>query len=299
MLMVKKKVAFYIMTSKGLFVIKKFVENFGPDAIGYIVAARDSAIKHDAFEEIYLFAQDFRIQFFERSNFDLSVEQGFDGVKFAIGWRWLIHSQKNLLIFHDSLLPKYRGFAPLVNSLINNEVRGGVTALFADGKYDSGDIVAQKSVEFTYPLKIYDAIKLVEPLYFSLVADLYKLILDGRPLIGNMQSDQEATYSLWLDELDYFVDWAWPAEKIVRFVDAVGYPYTGARVYLGGKEVIIKDCFVTKDVYVQHRSRHLGKVIFIEEGNPVVICSDGLLVIKELTTLSGENLSINFRSRFY
>ena len=46
-----------------------------------------------------------------------------------------------MIIFHDSLLPKYRGFAPLVNSLINQEKEIGVTAIKASQNYDEGDTV--------------------------------------------------------------------------------------------------------------------------------------------------------------
>ena len=49
-------------------------------------------------------------------------------------------------------MPKYRGFAPLVNSLVNGEKIIGVTALFASEEYDNGDIIMQSSVDITYPI---------------------------------------------------------------------------------------------------------------------------------------------------
>jgi methionyl-tRNA formyltransferase len=48
----------------------------------------------------------------------------------AISWRWML-KVSNLIVIHDSLLPKYRGFSPLVNMLINGEDTLGVTVLFA------------------------------------------------------------------------------------------------------------------------------------------------------------------------
>jgi methionyl-tRNA formyltransferase len=53
---------------------------------------------------------------------------------------------------HDSLLPKYRGFAPLPNALINGEREVGVTALFASEEYDMGDIVCQRRLAVEYPM---------------------------------------------------------------------------------------------------------------------------------------------------
>ena len=123
--MVPNKVAFYAMNSKGLFVLSRFIEKFGSDAIAYVVSASDPSVQYDAFDEIQVLTKKYRIRFYNRTHLDVSVEEEFDGLKFAIGWRWIIRSIKNLIVFHDSLLPKYRGFAPLVNSLINKENRGG------------------------------------------------------------------------------------------------------------------------------------------------------------------------------
>jgi methionyl-tRNA formyltransferase len=296
--MENKKVAFYTMTSKGLFVLRRFVEKFGSHSISYIIGARDKSIQYDAFDDMQMLAKKHGIRFYERTHFDIGIEQAFNGLKFAIGWRWIIHSSRNLVVFHDSLLPRYRGFAPLVNSLINKEKWGGVTALLASDRYDCGDILGQKSVAFNYPLKIWDAIQLVEPLYFELVDEIYSLTLADQPLTRVIQNDQESSYSLWLDDHDYYVDWTWPAGKIARFVDAVGFPYSGAMSRLGKDEVILKQCKVMSDVSVENRTRHLGKVIFFEENMPVVVCAEGLLAIKEMTTPTGESLAINFRSRF-
>lgn len=210
----------------------------------------------------------------------------------------MIKNEENLIVFHDSLLPKYRGFAPLVNSLISKELRGGVTALFADCKYDRGDIIAQRSIDFTYPITIDNAIRQIAPLYFDLVDEIYTQFLEGNSLTGKKQDEREATYSLWLDDEDYFIDWSWPAVRIKRFVDSVGYPYGGAKAWLNDEVFIFRRVDVLEDVVVEHRERHIGKVIFLEQASPVIVCSQGLLVLKEITAANGKMVQINFRSRF-
>ncbi|RXJ95863.1 hypothetical protein CRU94_04425 [Arcobacter sp. AHV-9/2010] len=120
-----KKVAFYVMNSKGYFVLKNFVDKFGTKNIDYIVSSADANIKKDYFDEIQSLATQSKIRFFNRFDSFLDIENKFQGYKFSIGWRWLIKNESNLIVFHDSLLPKYRGFAPLVNCLVNNENRGG------------------------------------------------------------------------------------------------------------------------------------------------------------------------------
>ncbi len=293
-----RKIAFYLMNSKGYFVLERFVATFGCEAIDYIVSEEDKKLKKDFYSDIKKLAGERGISFYKRTAFDINVEEQFTGFKIAIGWRWLIENQSNVMVFHDSLLPKYRGFSPLVNSLINGETRGGVTVLFADKAYDKGQIIAQKAVEFSYPLKIEEAIRLVEPIYSELLDALYSKLLNQEPLGSINQDESKATYSAWLDVDDYFIDWRWSAEKIKRFVDAVGFPYDGAKVYLGNRIVKLLEVEVGEDVYVEHRSRHVGKVVFMNNTTPIIICSEGVLKLINISNQEGEALNINFRSRF-
>jgi len=119
------KIAFYIMNSKGYFALKNFINKFGSDSISYVVSSEDKNIQKDFFDEIKEIVQKEKIKFFNRFENIAPIEKGFSGYKFAIGWRWIIKNEKNLIVFHDSLLSKYRGFAPLLNCLVNNEKMGG------------------------------------------------------------------------------------------------------------------------------------------------------------------------------
>lgn len=295
------KVAFYATGSKGYFVIDNFIKKHGADNIAYIVSAPDKNIKSDFYSEIMEVAASNNIPFFDRKK-DIKkitqIENHFDGYKFAISWKWIINKTENLIVLHDSLLPKYRGFAPLVNSLIAGERFIGVTAIFANEDYDCGDIIAQRKIEISYPIKIEEAIKLIEPLYFDLVDEIFMAIKNKRDINRYPQDHTKATYSPWLDDLDYFIDWTWDSEKIKRFVDAVGYPYDGAKAYLNGKIVRILSVDIVDDVVIEDRMRHIGKIIFFREGKPVVICGKGLIKINEITDLKGNKIIPKFRSRF-
>ncbi|MCT7581823.1 hypothetical protein N5U12_07500 [Aliarcobacter butzleri] len=175
---------------------------------------------------------------------------------------------------------------------------GGVTALFASSEYDKGDIISQKSFEINYPIKISEAIDKIEPLYFELVGEIFTKIKSCEQLNSKKQDESKASYSLWLDNEDYFIDWSWSADKIKRFVDAVGYPYDNAKAYLNSEVVKFIDVEIVEDVMVEHRERHIGKVIFIKNGIPVVVCSDGYIGLIDIRDENNNEMFINFRSRF-
>lgn len=295
----EKKVAFYVMNPKGFYVLNNFINKFGASVITYVVSSEDKNLKKDFYSDIVKLCQENEINFFNRNENYEYLENEFGGYKFSIGWRWLIKNQKNLIVLHDSLLPKFRGFAPLVNSLINGEKSIGVTAIFGSEEYDKGEIIMQKSIEIEYPIKISEAIEKVKPLYYQIVEDIFIKILNDEPLQIMTQAEDEASYSVWLDEKDYFIDWSWDALKIKRFVDAVGEPYDNAKAYVNGKIVNIYEVeTVENDILVIDRTRHIGKVIFIKDGKPIVICGKGLILIKELRDESGNLIKINFRTRF-
>ena len=266
-----KQVAFYLLTGKGYGVLKEFIKTFSAVAIEVVFIGQDKNTENDYYNEIKQLCVDNNILFFDR-NAEYEIKSEY---VFAVSWRWLIKTDKKLIVLHDSLLPQYRGFAPLVNMLINGEKKIGVTALFANEDYDCGDIIVQKSVDVAYPITIKAAINLITPLYSELVNVIVADYFQAVDIVGKKQSDKEATYSLWRDEEDYFINWNDSAINIKRFIDAVGYPYKSACSMVDNRTVRIKKSTVIDDLKIENRD--VGKVIFFKENYPVVVCKEGLL----------------------
>lgn len=286
----------YIMNNKGYGVLSEILKHFDGEFVDQVICSRDFKVENDYYEDIINLCKENNVLYTERTE-EKSVKSKYS---FAIGWRWLIHKPMGqLIIFHDSLLPKYRGFAPLVSYLISGEERLGVTALFAKEEFDKGEIISQKSVKITYPLKIKKAIEIIIPLYQNIAIEICKKIKSNDEIIGVPQDHSNATYSLWRDENDYRINWFKSAKYIKRFIDAVGYPYKGASVILEGKKARILKAEDVLDVAIHNRD--VGKVIFIKDNFPIVVCKEGLLKITEMiddeTKLSLLPLN-KFRIRF-
>ena len=113
----------YIMTQKGFEVLRRLTSTY-PAVIERVVIGKDSNIENDFSEEIAAHSRSAGIAFDFRG---AEPELRGDEYVFAISWRWLIkHPVERLIVFHDSPLPRYRGFAPLVNMLVNGEKEIGV-----------------------------------------------------------------------------------------------------------------------------------------------------------------------------
>ena len=76
------------------------------------------------------------------------------------------------------------------------------------------------------------------------------------------------------------IPWDRPAGWIKRFVDAVGWPYKGASTLVSGTRIRVHDVEVIADVPIENRTP--GKVIFMKDGNPVVVCGSGLVAITDM-----------------
>lgn len=288
-----------VMTEKGFGVARRLISEV-PNLVSMVVIGKDPAVANDYSREIAQYCQQHSIAYCFRGE-EPPIDK--DTYLFVVSWRWMVdHPANRLIIFHDSLLPKYRGFSPLVNMLINGETLIGVSAVFGADMYDRGAIVGQRSTEISYPIKIAEAIKINSGNFEALAVELALIIAQGKDLSSQPQDDASASYSLWRDDEDYFVDWNQCARLIKRFVDAVGYPYLGAKTRTSTNDIVLLDeVDVVEDVDCE--LRQCGKVIFIEDGCPVVICGSGLLKIRQARVVSEDGPKeylplIRFRTRF-
>ena len=290
------KVVLFAMTSKGYAVLNAFLES-SRGLVTFVVGARDSAIDDDYYEQIQNICSEHEIPFYSRGNHPKIISEH---AVLAVSWRWIIKSVgAPIIVFHDSILPRCRGFNPLVTSLLNGDKRIGVTALYATSEYDKGDIIGQSTSEIAYPITITSAINIIQENYAELARSLASSLEEGSLPPGVPQSEEDATYSLWRDDSDYHIDWTKSSREIRRHVDAVGSPYMCASSFMNGEHVKILRASEVPDVVIENRAP--GKIIFLLEGLPVVVCGEGLLMIEELVSADSRKSLLpikKFRTRF-
>jgi methionyl-tRNA formyltransferase len=291
-----KKFGFFTLGEKAYKALKAFISDIGVEYIGFVLIAVDKKLSADFSEEIESLCIQYGIPYSYRHE---TKKRAVTELDFAVGWRWML-PKENLVVLHDSLLPMYRGFSPLVNMLINGEENFGVTALLASDEYDTGEILYQESIKIEYPVKIADAIAIISELYVKVLIEVASNVIKNKCLVGASQNESKATYSLWRDDEDYFVNWTNSATRIERVINALGEPYAGAKSIVNNKVMHLMEAVTITDVIVEDRESNIGKVIFFSEGCPVVVCGVGLLKVIHLVEKQGGlvKAKINFRSKF-
>ena len=281
----KPTFGFYLMTSKGYEIIKIFHRKFGSEYIAFVISDRDKTLTNDYYSEIKDFCLGGNIPFYNRTeSFNI-----FSTYNFAISWRYIIIENEKIIVLHDSILPKYRGFCPLINSLINGEKEIGVTALFASGNgYDEGDIISQKKINIEYPIKIGDVIKLILPLYSELIIEIVEKVIKNKFLNSEEQIEDQSSYSLWRNEDDFRIDWSLDANDILQFINALGEPYKGASTKLEGQTIRVHNVEVLNEKKIENRD--YGKILLIKNGYPIVVCGKGIIKLTDVRDEIGESI---------
>jgi len=138
---------------------------------------------------------------------------------------------------HPSLLPRYRGAAPIARAIAAGETETGVTVLYVSEEMDAGDIILQRPVAIRPDeTAVALAVRLAEDGAALLVEALHLLEAGRAP--RRPQDASQATWAPRLAREDGAIDWREPAARIVNLVRACD-PWPGAFARRDGKELKI------------------------------------------------------------
>ncbi len=139
---------------------------------------------------------------------------------------------------HGSLLPKYRGRAPVNWMIVNGEREAGLTLHHMVARADAGDIVAQRSCPIEDSDTALTLYRKLAPLGAEIVREYHPLIVAGRAP-RTRQDLSRGSYFGRRRPQDGRIDWRWPARRIFNLVRAVTHPYPGAFCFAAGQKLFI------------------------------------------------------------
>lgn len=139
---------------------------------------------------------------------------------------------------HGSLLPKYRGRAPLNWVLVRGETKTGVTLHHMDEKADHGDIISQREVAITIEDTALTLWRKLTAAGRLLVAEMYPQIVTGRaPRVP--QDHSAATTFGRRRPADGLIDWSRPAWEVYNLIRAVTHPFPGAFAFRENRRIFL------------------------------------------------------------
>ncbi len=212
----------------------------------------------------------------------------------AAGWHHIIPKRIRSLLeipclgLHASLLPRYRGGAPLNWALLNGDEEAGVTVFeLADG-VDAGPIFGQKRILVTPEDDIGSLVEKAEVAFLELLHEIIPGVISGE--ITPYEQEGPPSYSLQRFPEDGHIKWEMSAQKIARLVRATTRPYPGAYFHLDGIEFRLwKAAVVEYEIFGSP-----GQIASMKRSAyPMVVTGKGVLELQEVT-MSGGNDAIEF-----
>ena len=180
------------------------------------------------------------------------------------------------LNIHASLLPQYRGAAPIQRAILDGEKETGVTVMKIIKQLDSGDIIAQKKIKID---SSYDAATLRKKLAHMgselLIDVLQKAAMDD--VAFTKQDESKVTYAAKIKKQDGLIVWESPAERIFNQVRACN-PWPSAYTYFMGKMLKVLRVKLLDRV----KDSQPGSVVKAENDEIIIACADYCISITEL-----------------
>ncbi len=187
---------------------------------------------------------------------------------------------------HASLLPKYRGAAPIQWAVINGEKETGVTTMWMDVGMDTGDMLMSSRVTIEpddTAAALHDRLSLTGA---QLLIETINRLKDGA-LKSVPQNPGHATYAPMLKKEDGRIDWAKSASELDCFVRGMS-PWPGAFTTISGKTLKIYKVKVVSG----HAEARPGATIPSFPGDLYVAAGKGILSLMEVQAPSGKRLKI-------
>jgi methionyl-tRNA formyltransferase len=195
---------------------------------------------------------------------------------------WPKHGCINI---HASLLPRWRGAAPVERAILAGDEETGISIMQMDAGLDTGPVIAR------YPVRIglrdtAGALrdKLAQTGAKAIVEALAKLQY-GKRLDATPQAEADATYAAKIDRRESAIDWTLGARAIDRAIRAFS-PAPGAHTLLDGETIKIWDSEPAPGHFGA-----AGTVVRTDAKAIVVACGEGALAVRELQRAGGKRMS--------
>lgn len=207
-------------------------------------------------------------------------------IAFVVGCRILIPPEvyeipsRGTLAVHDSLLPEYRGFAPLNWSILNGEDHTGVTLFYLSEVMDGGDIVCKKVVAIDPDDTAADVYEHVCQATVDVVLEAYPLLAAGTAH-RIPQDYTKGSFTCSRSPAEGEIDWSKPTRTIYNQIRALTRPYPGAYTFLGTKKVTVWAAKPVEDP-PRYVGRIPGRIIGRGSVEADVLTGDGILKLLEV-----------------
>jgi methionyl-tRNA formyltransferase len=182
---------------------------------------------------------------------------------------------------HGSLLPRWRGAAPIQRALLAGDAETGVCIMQMEAGLDTGPVLLRGA----FPIEASDTTASLHDRLADLGARLCVEVLGKLPLPAEPQSAEGVTYAHKIEKAEAVIDWTKSAAELDRHIRAFN-PFPGAQALFGGQTVKLWQAAPIAG------SGPAGSVLAVDKKQIVIACGAGALAVSELQKAGGKRLPV-------
>ncbi len=186
---------------------------------------------------------------------------------------------------HASILPRWRGAAPIHRAFLEGDETTGVSAMIMEQGLDTGDVISVERTRIADEDTVGSLHDRLAVMGAELITRTVPDFIDGK-ITPAKQDQAKATYARKLDKSEFTVDWSMPAAKVDRVIRGLS-PFPGAVASLDSDQ--IKPLFAK---VAKGKTGHKpGVVLSVVREGLEISCGQGSVVITELKPAGGKAMS--------
>ncbi|HRH12832.1 MAG TPA: methionyl-tRNA formyltransferase [Azonexus sp.] len=182
---------------------------------------------------------------------------------------------------HASLLPRWRGAAPIQRALLAGDRETGVSIMQMESGLDTGPVLLRS----VCAIELGDTSASLHDRLAGLGARLVLEALAGLPMPATAQAAEGVTYAQKFGKAEALVDWSKSAQELDRHIRAFD-PFPGAQTRLGGQIVKLWHAVPVAG------AGEKGRILSVDRNSIVVACGVGALAVSELQKAGGKRLAV-------
>ena len=187
---------------------------------------------------------------------------------------------------HGSLLPKYRGGAPIQRSIMNGDEYTGITIMYMEKGMDSGDILSQRCLKIEDTDNNETVFEKMSYLGKDLLLETLPLLIDGK-IEPIKQNEDEVTYAYNILPEEELLDFSKEAKEVFNHIRALS-PQPGAYFILKGEKIKIFSSLVSE---LTHNEK-VGSIINVSKKGFMIACGNHtVLEILEIQQMGKNRIS--------
>ena len=195
-------------------------------------------------------------------------------------------SRKGAINLHGSLLPQYRGAAPIQHALLNGDILTGISTFLIDDNLDTGPIILQKKIPIIEEDNYISLSKKMAEDGIDLIFESLDL-LSSNDFIPIPQTKTKISYAPKISKKMLEIDWSLSAKQVNNTVRALCY--IGVFTFINGKRLKI---YNSKIFDLNDISDIPGKVDIIDNTRIIVQCGKNKLELLEIQVESKQKMQV-------